>query len=407
MNRLGLVASAAAVAYGATASNSDLSAQYEELVREHGLILTPSEREFHFKNFEIALESGLLSGSASSVSDAFLDARPAVTEHFAASVAADASFDVNTSFFKGRTVKEVRKTMGTHIPLESVAIEASKESAYPKSFSSIEKWGSICPSIGFARDQGNCGSCWAMAGTATFNDRYCIATNGEFTKLLSTNYILACSMYNGCNGGQMSTPFSYINRRGVPTGSEHVDVDDGETCQPYDFHRCGHHMPSEFNSLPSCSVSDVHPESRGTYTPQCKSTCSDKKYPKSLSEDLHYGGSAVRVSGSVDSVKKAIIEGGPVAGAFNVHEDFLLYNGGTYKVTRQSGGILGGHAIKVVGWGVDENGVEYWDIMNSWNEFWGIEGGRFHAEISSFGLHEVFYSNPDLKRSATINSIRM
>jgi len=31
-----------------------------------------------------------------------------------------------------------------------------------------------------------------------------------------------------------------------------------------------------------------------------------------------------------------------------------------------STGALGGHAVKIIGWGV-ENGEKYWEVANSWN----------------------------------------
>jgi hypothetical protein len=34
---------------------------------------------------------------------------------------------------------------------------------------------------------------------------------------------------------------------------------------------------------------------------------------------------------------------------------------------------LGGHAIKILGWGVMNN-VDYWIVANSWNPDWGLEG---------------------------------
>ena len=38
-----------------------------------------------------------------------------------------------------------------------------------------------------------------------------------------------------------------------------------------------------------------------------------------------------------------------------------------------TGKYLGGHAVKVIGWG-EENGTPYWLVANSWNEDWGEKG---------------------------------
>ena len=35
--------------------------------------------------------------------------------------------------------------------------------------------------------------------------------------------------------------------------------------------------------------------------------------------------------------------------------------------------MMGGHAVKMLGWGVDA-GVPYWTVMNSWNPYWGEKG---------------------------------
>ena len=49
------------------------------------------------------------------------------------------------------------------------------------------------------------------------------------------------------------------------------------------------------------------------------------------------------------------------------------YVGGVYQHVK--GLPLGGHAIKLIGWGVDEGtGAPYWTCVNSWNKLWGEEG---------------------------------
>ena len=54
-----------------------------------------------------------------------------------------------------------------------------------------------------------------------------------------------------------------------------------------------------------------------------------------------------------------------------VYSDFENYAGGIYH--HVSGKMAGGHAVKMVGWGVDA-GVDYWKVANSWNPYWGEKG---------------------------------
>jgi cathepsin B len=65
------------------------------------------------------------------------------------------------------------------------------------------------------------------------------------------------------------------------------------------------------------------------------------------------------------------MEHGTVSVAMTVYEDFETYTSGIYQ--HVTGKNLGGHSIKMIGWGV-ENGTPYWLCVNSWNDSWGEKG---------------------------------
>ena len=92
------------------------------------------------------------------------------------------------------------------------------------------------------------------------------------------------------------------------------------------------------------------------------------------------------VAGSVKSVGGAgpagvlqmqleLVSGGPGVVMFTVLSDFTHYAGGVYVATANAT-VVGAHAVSLIGWGVDPNGVPYWLCQNSWGPKWG-EGGFF------------------------------
>lgn len=105
-------------------------------------------------------------------------------------------------------------------------------------------------------------------------------------------------------------------------------------------------------------------------TPECKSECNSAYTKHSYADDKHHGSSSYSVSG-VSQIMQEIYKYGPVEAAFTVYSDFETYKSGVYKHT--TGSYLGGHAIKIIGWGT-ENGEDYWLVANSWNETWGLGG---------------------------------
>jgi cathepsin B len=49
----------------------------------------------------------------------------------------------------------------------------------------------------------------------------------------------------------------------------------------------------------------------------------------------------------------------------------MNYRTGIYQYV--SGSFLGGHAVRVIGYGV-LNGVNYWIAANTWGPYWGESG---------------------------------
>jgi len=229
----------------------------------------------------------------------------------------------------------------------------------PEQFDSREQW-SNCPTIKEVRDQGNCGSCWAFGGVEAMSDRICISSNATTVVRISAEDLLACCFEcgYGCDGGYPESTWEYFMETGLVTGGGYNSK---EGCQPYSLEDCDHHVNG---TRKPCGG----PEKP---TPSCHQQCTNTDYKISFQKDKHFGKSAYSIDSDEDQIKKEIMTHGPVEAAFTVYGDFPSYKSGVYQ--HVSGGQLGGHAIKILGWGV-EAGTPYWLVANSWNEDWGDKG---------------------------------
>jgi cathepsin X len=78
------------------------------------------------------------------------------------------------------------------------------------------------------------------------------------------------------------------------------------------------------------------------------------------------------VSGEQEMMNE-IMERGPIGCGVNA-VPILNYTGGVFTHDMEPRFGFVDHEVAVVGWGVDENGVKYWDMRNSWGEYWGEMG---------------------------------
>jgi cathepsin B len=113
-----------------------------------------------------------------------------------------------------------------------------------------------------------------------------------------------------------------------------------------------------------------YPKCEESYTPYCEFTCIDKSDKKPFKI---FGKSAYLVNQSAPVIQAEIYTNGPVEASFTVYHDFVPYQSGVYVHNVSSGGYLGGHAIKIIGWGVTSSSdsaepMPYWLVANSWNE---------------------------------------
>jgi len=260
------------------------------------------------------------------------------------------------AIFANRTHAQAKLLMGTRLDgpkLPQISYEKVKA---PDAFDSRTNWPE-CVTMQNVRDQSNCGSCWAFGAVEAISDRMCAylgRTDAKFRNLsLSALDMLACcrTCGSGCNGGYPNMAWLHWRTAGLVT----------EDCAAYPLAPCEHHSPPKH--YPACP-SSIAP------TPACPRMCADGT-PTS-SAPRYYAESTHSVSGEAD-YQAELIKGGPFEVAFTVYQDFETYKGGVYQ--HVSGPALGGHAVKLVGWGVD-NGTPYWIVANSWNADWG-EGGFF------------------------------
>ncbi|KAF0983960.1 hypothetical protein FDP41_007875 [Naegleria fowleri] len=242
--------------------------------------------------------------------------------------------------FENMSVEDFRKRLGAvliqpgtaDMIMERLQKQSStnKVVAAPASFDSRVKWPKCIHPI---RNQEQCGSCWAFSASEVLSDRLCIATDGKTDLVLSPQYMVSCDTRNyGCDGGYLNLAWNFLVTTGIPS----------DACVPYT-------------------------SGDGKSNGKCPTKCSNGQ-----AVTLYKAKSAKHVIG-VSNAENELYEYGPIQTGFTVYRDFMSYKSGVYH--HVSGEALGGHAVKIVGYGVDSvSNKKYWIVANSWGTSWGMNG---------------------------------
>jgi len=220
----------------------------------------------------------------------------------------------------------------------------------PTSFDARSQWPK-CNLIPFIRDQGQCGSCWAVATTGVMSDRYCIQSNGAEQPYISDEDVLSCcGSYcgSGCGGGYPYNALAWWTQYGVVTGGTY---DSRQGCKPYEV------PPSDYAYF-------------NGQTPSCYDSC-ESGYNTAYQSDKQTGATYYQIGNGITGMQQELMTYGPIATVFDVYSDFYNYVSGIYEY--KSGSYEGGHVVRIIGWGED-SGTPYWLVANSWNSSWGMGG---------------------------------
>lgn len=195
-----------------------------------------------------------------------------------------------------------------------------EEVELPDSFDARQRWPE-CKSISEIRDQGTCGSCWAVASVEAMTDRICIHSGGKLTPHLSTEDVLSCcnNCGYGCAGGSGEKSWKFWQENGIVTGGQYNSK---QGCQPYKVPACDHYIKGH---LKPCE--DIFSPQALILTPACEKRC-EAGYNVSYSNDKQYGKSVYRVGTDAKKIAIEIMTNGPVQADYTVYTDFFSYKSG-------------------------------------------------------------------------------
>jgi len=200
-----------------------------------------------------------------------------------------------------------------------------------KCFASLAQWDwRKSGKVTGVRNQNPCGSCWDFAAIGAFEASFLIRNNQAIDS--SEQCILNCSGAGGCGGGWYFGVMDYLISTGTATEAAYPYTANDKACV---------NKPKPYRAV---SWGPVHPES---------------------------------AIPTVDQIKEALCEHGPLAIGVLVDDAFQAYTHDVFNVPAPSLTVTGAdgklyynvnHCVTLIGW---DDSKHAWLIKNSWGTGWG------------------------------------
>lgn len=251
-------------------------------------------------------------------------------------------------------------------------------------------------------NQGTCGSCFAVAISTCISDNFIFNPLNplDYNPSISPMYILSClkdiRVNNVCRGGNPSGVIDLIIDSGISTN-----------CALDYYKMCTNNPTCDGPGNPDYDKK----EDINKMIPECGYCASNP--------DIYYIKNKKIISYDIPSIKKHLMKYGTAIGGFMVFENFKpghfsktngIYIKSVNYEDSNTNNTIGGHAICIVGWGVDtisftdinnktynNKKIEYWICRNSWGNKWGDDNGYF-----KFAMYKNFDDLPPIQEGVAL-----